>query len=156
MPFQDKTLPSPSRDKLLERLDRVLPQTQCGQCGYANCLLYAEAMSRREVDTDRCPPGGDEGAKALAWILGVPAIPYDRSRGEQKPAGTVAAIIEDDCIGCTKCIQICPTDSIVGGLKHMHTVVDPLCTGCALCVAICPMDCIIMQLPPASNNARVD
>ncbi|CAG4974112.1 Rnf electron transport complex subunit RnfB [Novilysobacter luteus] len=128
---------------LVERLDRLLPQTQCGQCGYAGCRPYAEAMAAGEAGTDRCPPGGDHGAHALARLLGHLPRPYDRSRGEYKPT-RVALVVEDDCIGCTKCIQVCPVDAIIGGAKHMHTVVEPLCTGCELCVPACPVDCIVM------------
>ena len=128
---------------LTERLDRLLPQTQCGQCGYAGCRPYAEAMARGEAGVDHCPPGGDEGARALARLLDVPVKPFDRTRGEHKPA-QVALIVEADCIGCTKCIQACPVDAIVGGSRHMHAVIDPLCTGCELCVPACPVDCIVL------------
>jgi len=128
---------------LVERLDRLLPQTQCGQCGFAGCRPYAEAMARGEADVDRCPPGGDAGARALAHVLQVPAKPYDRTRGVQVPP-QVAFVIEPDCIGCTKCIQACPVDAIVGGSKRMHVVIEPLCTGCELCVPACPVDCIIL------------
>lgn len=132
-----------STDNLIERLDRVLPQTQCGQCGFEGCRPYAEAMARGEALVDRCPPGGDAGARTLARILGVAPLPYDRSRGQHKPA-QVALIVEADCIGCTKCIQACPVDAIVGGAKHMHAVIEPLCTGCELCLPACPVDCIVM------------
>lgn len=128
---------------LTERLDRLLPQTQCGQCGFDGCRPYAEAMARGEAGVERCPPGGDAGARALAQVLDVPAQPYDRARGEYKPS-QVAEIIEADCIGCTKCIQACPVDAIVGGAKFMHTVIDGLCTGCELCIPPCPVDCIVM------------
>ncbi|MEO6138499.1 MAG: Rnf electron transport complex subunit RnfB [Luteimonas sp.] len=126
---------------LTERLDRILPQTQCGQCGYAGCRPYAEAMAAGIADIDRCPPGGDVGAHALAHALGAASKPFDRARGEHKPP-QVALIIEADCIGCTKCIQACPVDAIIGGSKYMHTVIEPLCTGCELCVPACPVDCI--------------
>jgi electron transport complex protein RnfB len=132
---------------LAERLDRILPQTQCGQCGHPGCRPYAEAMARGDAGPERCPPGGDAGARALARVLGVPAVPFDRTRGEHKPA-QLALVIEDDCIGCTKCIQACPVDAIVGAAKLMHTVVEPLCTGCELCVPACPVDCIVL-VPPA-------
>jgi electron transport complex protein RnfB len=128
---------------LVERLDRLLPQTQCGQCGFAGCRPYAEAMAQGDAGVDRCPPGGDVGAHSLARLLGVPAIPYDRTRGVQAPP-RVAFVVEEDCIGCTKCIQACPVDAIIGGAKHMHTVIEPLCTGCDLCVPACPVDCIVM------------
>ncbi|SJZ69135.1 Rnf electron transport complex subunit RnfB [Novilysobacter spongiicola] len=131
---------------LVERLDRLLPQTQCGQCGYAGCRPYAEAMAAGEAGVERCPPGGDEGARALARLLGEPPRPFDRTRGAHKPP-QVALVVEQDCIGCTKCIQACPVDAIIGGAKHMHTVVEPLCTGCELCVPACPVDCI--ELVPA-------
>ncbi|HYG05474.1 MAG TPA: Rnf electron transport complex subunit RnfB [Stenotrophomonas sp.] len=135
---------STSQTDLVERLDRLLPQTQCGQCGFAGCRPYAEAMAQGEAAVDRCPPGGDSGARALAALLAVAPLPYDRNRGEHKPA-QVALIIEPDCIGCTKCIQACPVDAIVGGAKHMHTVIAPLCTGCELCVPACPVDCIVLR-----------
>ncbi|NUS39870.1 MAG: Rnf electron transport complex subunit RnfB [Lysobacter sp.] len=128
---------------LVERLDRLLPQTQCGQCGYAGCRPYAEAMARGEVEPDRCPPGGDAGARALSRALGLPPVPYDRARGMHK-APQVALVVEEDCIGCTKCIQACPVDAIIGASKLMHVVVEPLCTGCELCVPACPVDCIVM------------
>ncbi len=136
---------------LIERLDRLLPQTQCGQCGYPGCRPYAEAMWRKEAGVDHCPPGGDAGARALAHALGVPARPYDRARGAHKPP-QVAVVVEADCIGCTKCIQACPVDAIIGGAKHMHVVIEPLCTGCELCVPACPVDCIVL-LPAMAMEA---
>jgi electron transport complex protein RnfB len=154
-------LPSSDRNRpallmsldLVERLDRILPQTQCGQCGYAGCRPYAEAMSRGDAGVDHCPPGGDAGARALANLLGLPARPYDRSRGEHKTPAPVAVIVEADCIGCTKCIQACPVDAIIGAAKHMHVVIEPLCTGCELCVPACPVDCIVLL--PAQSRADV-
>ncbi|MCC7249803.1 MAG: Rnf electron transport complex subunit RnfB [Lysobacter sp.] len=139
-------------DDPVERLDRLLPQTQCGQCGYAGCRPYAEAMARGEAGIDRCPPGGDAGARALAHALGVPPLPYDRRRGACIPA-QVAVIVEADCIGCTKCIQACPVDAIVGASKRMHTVIEPLCTGCELCLPVCPVDCIVLEAP---NDEKID
>lgn len=134
---------------LVERLDRLLPQTQCGQCGYPGCRPYAQAMAAGQAGPDRCPPGGDEGALALAHVLGVPPLPYDRQRGQYKPPA-VAVVVEADCIGCTKCIQACPVDAIIGGARLMHVVLDPLCTGCELCVPACPVDCIVMEPAAAS------
>src|SRR5690606_5599677 len=118
-------------------------QTQCGQCGYPGCRPYAQAMADGDADADRCPPGGDAGARALALVLARPPLPFDRRRVEHLP-GRVARVNEDACIGCTKCIQACPVDAIIGGAKHMHTVIDALCTGCELCVPACPVDCIEM------------
>ena len=135
----------------VERLDRLLPQTQCGQCGFAGCRPYAEAMASGEADVDRCPPGGDAGARALARVLGVHARPYDRARGTHEATPPVAVVVEADCIGCTKCIQACPVDAIIGAAKHMHVVIEPLCTGCALCLPACPGDCIV--LVPAGEPA---
>ena len=131
---------------LIERLDRLLPQTQCRQCGFDGCRPYAEAMARGDAGIDHCPPGGDAGARALARVLDVPARPFDRQRGAQTPP-QVALVIEADCIGCTKCIQACPVDAIVGGAKYMHTVIADLCTGCGLCLPPCPVDCIALVAP---------
>ena len=126
---------------LAERLDRLLPQTQCGQCGFDGCRPYARAIARGEAGVDRCPPGGDAGAHALARLLGVAPVPYDRTRGAHKPP-QVALVVEEGCIGCTKCILACPVDAIVGAGKYMHVVIEPLCTGCELCIPACPVDCI--------------
>jgi electron transport complex protein RnfB len=137
----------PGSTELVERLDCILPQTQCGQCGFEGCRPYAEAMATGNAGIDHCPPGGDAGARALAHVLGVAAVPYDRSRGQQQPP-MVAMVVEADCIGCTKCIQACPVDAIIGASKHMHVVIESLCTGCALCVPPCPVDCIVMVSEP--------
>ncbi|TGY37355.1 Rnf electron transport complex subunit RnfB [Stenotrophomonas maltophilia] len=139
-----------ARIPLVERLDRLLPQTQCGQCGYDGCRPYAAAMARGEAGVERCPPGGDAGARALARVLDVPAVPFDRSRGDHVP-DQLALIVEADCIGCTKCIQACPVDAIVGGAKYMHTVIADLCTGCGLCLPPCPVDCIVLL--PRGNGS---
>ena len=131
---------------LVERIDRLLPQTQCGQCGFAGCRPYAEAMARGDAGPDRCPPGGDAGALALARLLDLAPVPYDRTRGAHKPP-QVALVVEERCIGCTKCILACPVDAIIGAGKHMHVVIEPLCTGCELCVPACPVDCIELVAP---------
>jgi electron transport complex protein RnfB len=136
-------------EALVDRLDRLLPQTQCGQCGFDGCRPYAQAMAAGEAGVERCPPGGDAGAHALARVLGVASRPYDRGRGGHKPP-QVALVVEADCIGCTKCIQACPVDAIIGARKLMHVVVEDLCTGCELCVPACPVDCIVL-LPTATG-----
>ena len=141
---------------LAERLDRLLPQTQCGQCGFDGCRPYARAIARGEAGVDRCPPGGDAGAHALARLLGVAPVPYDRTRGAHKPP-QVALVVEEGCIGCTKCILACPVDAIVGAGKYMHVVIEPLCTGCELCLPACPVDCIELvpaYAVPSPSNAR--
>ena len=126
---------------LANRIDAILPQTQCGQCGYPGCKPYSEAIAAGDK-INKCPPGGEATIQALADLLDVEVEPLDAVEGE-KPK-MVAFIREAECIGCTKCIQACPVDAIVGASKAMHVVIDPLCTGCALCVPACPVDCIVM------------
>jgi Na+-translocating ferredoxin:NAD+ oxidoreductase subunit B len=130
-------------DPVVEKVDALLPQTQCGQCGFAGCRPYAEAISRGEADINQCPPGGPATIMALADLLDRDPKPLNPDNGEEKPA-TVAVIDEDNCIGCTKCIQACPVDAIIGAPKQMHTVIESECTGCDLCLAPCPVDCIDM------------
>ena len=130
-----------------EAIDAVLPQTQCRQCGYQGCAPYAQALAAQETSIDRCPPGGEEGVATLAKLLQVPIIPLDRTRGETKPL-LEAWIDESICIGCTLCIQACPTDAIIGAPKRLHQVITDQCTGCELCITPCPVDCIEMR--PAS------
>jgi len=128
-------------DPVVERIDALLPQTQCGQCGYPGCRPYAEAISKEEADINQCPPGGDAGIRALADLLGREPKPLNPENGEEKPK-TVVLIDESRCIGCTLCIQACPVDAIVGAAKLMHTVIASECTGCDLCLPPCPVDCI--------------
>ncbi|MFJ4248556.1 electron transport complex subunit RsxB [Pseudomonas sp. NPDC089741] len=133
---------------LIQRIDALLPQTQCGKCGHPGCKPYAEGLAAGEA-INKCPPGGDETIAALAELLKVPVLELDISRGSAPPQ--VAYIREAECIGCTKCIQACPIDAIVGAAKLMHTVLIDECTGCNLCVAPCPVDCIEMHpLPPST------
>lgn len=127
---------------LIQRIDALLPQTQCGKCGHPGCKPYAEGIAQGEA-INKCPPGGQETIAGLAHLLRVPVLELDTSRGEA-PA-QVAYIREAECIGCTKCIQACPVDAIVGAAKLMHTVIMDECTGCDLCVAPCPVDCIEMR-----------
>jgi electron transport complex protein RnfB len=128
---------------LADRIDALLPQTQCTRCGYPACRPYAEAIARGEAPINRCPPGGDAGIRALATLTGRPVQALDPECGSGMPP-QIAFIDEDACIGCTKCIQACPTDAIVGASKLMHTVIPDLCTGCELCIPPCPVDCIAM------------
>ena len=128
-------------DVLTEQIDRLLPQTQCGQCGYAGCQPYARAIARNEADINQCPPGGAAGVRALADFLGREPKPINPQHGVEKPK-VVALIREEECIGCTKCIQACPVDAIIGAPKLMHTVLADQCTGCELCIPPCPVDCI--------------
>jgi electron transport complex protein RnfB len=128
---------------LADRIEDLLPQTQCTKCGYAGCRPYAEAIADGSADINQCPPGGLEGVGRLAGLLGRKLIPLNPVNGYERPR-PVAYIDESLCIGCTLCIQACPVDAIVGAAKLMHTVVPSLCTGCDLCVAPCPVDCIVM------------
>ena len=128
---------------IADQINAILPQTQCGQCGYPGCRPYAEAIAEGEA-INKCPPGGEAGIQALADLLDMEAPPLDAEHGEES-VKTVAYIHEEQCIGCTKCIQACPVDAIVGAAKQMHTVLADECTGCDLCVEPCPVDCIDMR-----------
>ena len=128
-------------DPLVERIDAVLPQTQCGQCGFPGCRPYAEAIATGRAEINQCPPGGAAGIRALAELLGRDPLALNPDNGVEKPA-VVALIDESVCIGCTKCIQACPVDAIIGAPKLMHTVIADHCTGCELCLPPCPVDCI--------------
>lgn len=135
---------------LADRIDAILPQTQCEQCGYHGCRPYAEAIACGEAPINQCPPGGETGIEQLASLLNQPVVPINPDHGVEKPR-TLARIVEADCIGCTKCIQACPVDAIVGASKMMHTVIADDCTGCELCVPACPVDCIVLLPMPAGQ-----
>jgi electron transport complex protein RnfB len=140
-------------DDLARRIDALLPQTQCTQCGYDGCRPYAHAVADGTADIDQCPPGGDEGVARLAALLGRAAKPLNPAHGAYR-APQVAVIDEAICIGCTKCIQACPVDAIVGASKLMHTVIASWCTGCELCIPPCPVDCIALAPVPALPDAE--
>ena len=132
-----------STSTLVDRIDALLPQTQCTRCGYPACRPYAEAIAQGDADINQCPPGGAAGIATLAGLLGRAAKPLNPANGIEKPR-EVALILEEICIGCTKCILACPVDAIAGAAKMMHTVIVEECTGCELCIAPCPVDCIVM------------
>jgi electron transport complex protein RnfB len=125
-----------------EQIDALLPQTQCGLCGYGGCMPYAEALVFEKAAIDLCPPGGVKGLLGIGALLGVDAKPFIPEMEKKSKPKLLAIIREDECIGCTKCIQACPVDAILGSAKHMHTVISIECTGCELCVDPCPVDCI--------------
>lgn len=135
-------------DPIVDQINAILPQTQCGQCGYPGCKPYAEAIANGDL-INKCPPGGEAGIHALADLLDIEPIDLDDEHGEED-VRKVAFIREAECIGCTKCIQACPVDAILGAAKLMHTVIGSECTGCDLCVDPCPVDCIDM-LPVQSG-----
>jgi electron transport complex protein RnfB len=139
---------------LARRIDALLPQTQCTRCGFDGCRPYADAVASGEADIDQCPPGGDAGIAKLAALLGRAAKPLNPEFGELSPP-RVAVIDESTCIGCTKCIQACPVDAIVGASKLMHTVVASWCTGCELCIPPCPVDCITLEESVALPEATL-
>ena len=154
-------------DPIVEQLDNLLPQTQCGQCGYPGCKPYAEAIANGDA-INKCPPGGQATINTIAALLDVEAPTLDEEHGAELDIPRVAVIREDECIGCTKCIQACPMDAILGAAKQMHTVIADECTGCDLCVEPCPTDCIDMvplettlsewkwNLPEPSKNVAMN
>ena len=129
-------------DPVVEKVDALLPQTQCGQCGYPGCHPYAEAIASGEAEINLCPPGGEATMIALADLLGRDPVALD----EAEDAGPKVALIDEQtCIGCTLCIQACPVDAILGAAKQMHYVIGSECTGCELCLPPCPVECITME-----------
>ena len=137
---------------LVEQINSILPQTQCGQCTYAGCKPYAEAIAKGEAKINQCPPGGQEGVDALAELLNVDTLLLNEEHGETKPKHVVE-IDEELCIGCTLCIQACPVDAILGASKVMTTVIASECTGCDLCIPVCPVDCIyLIDLKPSMDE----
>jgi Na+-translocating ferredoxin:NAD+ oxidoreductase subunit B len=137
---------TPEAAPLADRIDALLPQTQCGQCNYSGCRPYAEAIASGDADINQCPPGGDAGIRALAALLGREPKPLNPEHGVEAPR-TVALIDEAVCIGCTKCIQVCPVDAILGAPQVMHSILSDECTGCGLCLIPCPVDCIALVAP---------
>jgi len=135
----------------VDAIDALLPQTQCRRCGYDGCRPYAEAIAAGEADINRCPPGGQQTTSRLAELTGMADKPLDPECGSVD-LPRVAFIREDECIGCTRCIQVCPTDAIIGAAKQMHTVIGTDCTGCELCVEACPVDCIDMPRATAETG----
>jgi electron transport complex protein RnfB len=137
-------VPSPTSHPLFERINAALPQTQCARCTYPDCASYALAIASGDAAINQCPPGGAEGVRRLAAITGRTVEPLNPVNGQEGPRA-VAVIDESWCIGCTLCIEACPTDAVLGSNKLMHTVIEAFCTGCELCLPVCPVDCIVME-----------
>ena len=142
-----------SPESLVTRIDALLPQTQCTRCGYQGCRPYAAAIAAGEAPINRCPPGGTPVIADLAALLGRPALLLDPGCGTEAPP-RVAEIVEEDCIGCARCIDACPVDAIVGARRYLHAVIAGECSGCELCLPVCPVDCIVM-VPDARAPGRV-
>ncbi len=135
---------------LAARIEAALPQTQCTRCGYPDCRSYAQAVAQGDAEINQCPPGGAEGIQRLSQLTGRPLLPLDPDCGQEGPR-SIAVIDEDWCIGCTLCLDVCPTDAILGANKRMHTVIEAHCTGCERCIPVCPVDCI--QLENVTDDA---
>ena len=135
---------SAAQAQLAARLLDALPHTQCTRCGWPDCAAYARTIAAGHAPINQCPVGGAEGVRRLAAITGQAPLPLDAERGAEAPRA-VAWIAEDACIGCTRCVQVCPVDCIIGAPRRMHTVMEEECTGCARCVPVCPVDCIHME-----------
>ncbi len=139
-------------NSLVDQIDAILPQTQCGQCNYPGCRPYAEAIASGEAPINQCPPGGQEGVDELAEFLDVETLPLNAENGETQP-DHVVYVDEQVCIGCTLCIQACPVDAFVGASKVMTTVIADECTGCDLCIPVCPVDCIhVLEIAPTFST----
>lgn len=151
--MKSKKLSISGRDfkSLINEIDALLPQTQCGQCSYSGCLPYAQAISENKAEINRCPPGGIKTLLALANLLEKDSEPFIAEMQKQLTPPLTATIRESECIGCTKCIQACPVDAILGAAKQLHIVLIQECTGCGLCLTPCPVDCIDMLSVNQSN-----
>ncbi|MCF6288358.1 MAG: electron transport complex subunit RsxB [Proteobacteria bacterium] len=137
---------------VVEQINAILPQTQCGQCDFPGCKPYAQAIASGEAAINQCPPGGEEGIKKLAELLDLEVLELNPDNGDEQSVDMVVEVIEEECIGCTKCIQVCPVDAIIGAAKQMHTIILDVCTGCDLCIPACPVDCIIPIVAPLPNT----
>ena len=138
------TATPPPADALAARILDALPQTQCTRCGYPDCAAYAQAIAQQDAPINQCPPGGAQGIARLSVITGRAVVPLNPEFGIEG-LRSVAFIDEDWCIGCTLCIEACPTDAIYGTNKSMHGVIEAFCTGCELCIPVCPVDCILLE-----------
>lgn len=152
MPAKGAQLTPIQQAALIQKVDGLLPQTQCQRCGYADCISYAQAIVQQNISINRCPTGGTEGIELLARLLKQPVPPLAEDVGEETPR-VLAVIDEAWCIGCTKCINTCPVDAIFGRSKLMHVVMEDYCTGCELCIPTCPVDCITL-IPYSSNTSN--
>ena len=141
-------------DDMTEKINSILPQTQCGKCDFSGCKPYANAIVEGKADINQCPPGGKTGILKIAHLLKVEYKPLNESHGVSKPR-EIAIIEEDKCIGCTLCILACPVDAILGASKSMHTVISEECTGCELCIEPCPVDCIQMEAPDSDDSESI-
>ena len=139
-----------------EKIDSLLPQTQCGLCGYGGCMPYAKALAFDHAPINLCPPGGVKTLNALGELLNQDPRPHLAEMEQKSKPASIAFIREAECIGCTKCIQACPVDAILGSAKNMHSVLIDECTGCELCIAPCPVDCIeMLAIQPLPDEEKI-
>lgn len=135
---------------LANKIDKVLPQTQCRLCQHPSCLDYANAISNGKDTIDKCHPGGVKTLEKLAELTNTTSQQFINKVATQYKEPSIVKIDEDKCIGCTKCITACPVDAIIGSAKKMHSIITNICSGCDLCIPACPVDCI--ETIPNNDN----
>jgi len=131
------------KDPVVDKIANLLPNGQCGQCGYPGCAQAAEAMASGEAPPTCCPPGGPSLVAELCQLLGVTV-----SAGGERAQPKLALIKGKICDGCHRCARHCPFDAIVGANRVMHGVYTDLCTGCGICVDHCPQEAISLYTDP--------
>jgi Na+-translocating ferredoxin:NAD+ oxidoreductase subunit B len=125
-------------------IQSMLPGSQCGQCGFVGCAQAAAALAKGDAPVTLCPPGGKALAEALAAKLGIKVdLSAVADTGPQ-----LAQVSEEICIGCCRCLKVCPTDAILGAAKQIHNVIREACTGCAACIDRCPTEAMTMVPVP--------
>ncbi|MDD3653361.1 MAG: Fe-S cluster domain-containing protein [Desulfotomaculaceae bacterium] len=155
---------------LIHLVEDVLPKGQCGSCGYAGCMAYAEAVVLNpDVPPNLCIPGKEAVAKMVGELTGKtaaavePRIAHVRCSGSVENAVTkyqyagvqdcVAANLlqggqkscQYGCLGFGTCVKNCPFGALTMGPNGLPHVDPDKCTGCGKCETVCPKGVITMQ-----------
>ncbi|PIN69280.1 electron transporter RnfB [Candidatus Woesearchaeota archaeon CG11_big_fil_rev_8_21_14_0_20_43_8] len=163
-------------DPKIKEIASLLPQVNCGACGFANCETYATAVASGKAEAGRCVPGGSDVAKKISAIIGAESVAIEKKLARVICAGgkdckdsfvyggiktCKAAVLVDGgqkscqygCLGFGDCTRICPFDAIHMGDKGLPVVDDKKCTGCGKCVEECPL--LVLELVPAPKKTWV-
>lgn len=167
-------------DPRIGRVAEVLPQANCGGCGYPGCSGFAEACVKAgSLEGKLCPVGGQAVMTRVAAILGQEAVAAEpkvavvRCNGscEHRPRttrydGVRSCAVEHatyggetgctfGCLGCGDCVSACQFDAIrMNAETGLPEVDEAACTACGACAKACPRRIIEIR-PKGKNNRRV-
>ena len=151
-------------DPRIDAAHQLLPQTNCGACGFPGCLGLAEAMVEGGALPGKCTVINEDEQEYIAEFLGVDVgaeekvvarlacaggsnVARNRARYVGLRSCRAAALVAGGgkscfwgCLGLGDCEVVCDPDAIIMNEYELPVVIEDACTACGDCVDACPKD----------------